>query len=572
MSRLGTVGTQYFDDAGDPLIGGKLWVYETGTTTPKNSYADQELTILNTNPVILTASGRQPNVFFDGLAKVILTGSDDSQIEVKDSVGGTSSGAFNDWSIESFYDANDIVEGSDGYFYKSVAGQNQGIDPTTITNAWIRVQFIEEWSAAISYAIGDIVQSSNSLIYKSLTNGNQGNEPADNAASWGPPTVSDFVGEVRQTADPTTFVAPAYLLCDGSVYNPVTYPLLESVLPKVFKVLPDPAFTNPSGDHNAVSANGIYFAGIGSSNQSAVYKRTGDTFDQIGPTSLSGFSGTYGTDLSTDGTYWASTGQATDDLVIYKNTADVYAKLPNPATMPTATCRAVCFSNDDTYLLASQEATPYIFIYKRTGDTFDILPSIVDDATIGVVYGASFSPDNVYVALITNGSLKILKRSGDVFTILTIVATGLGTGSTVEWSADGAFLVATHASAPFFSLYSRSGDTFTPLASPSPIPTNVRYDANFNSTGDRIAVGGLTAPHTEFYSFDGTSAILELDLDPEIGIGASRGCKFTASDDYLFVSKDISVYHHFLKSSNALPNISIPDDNGLVKSYIKTGE
>lgn len=47
--------------------GGSLTFYERGTTTPKNTWSDPELTVLNTNPIVLDSAGR-PNVgiFGDG--------------------------------------------------------------------------------------------------------------------------------------------------------------------------------------------------------------------------------------------------------------------------------------------------------------------------------------------------------------------------------------------------------------------------------------------------------------------------------------------------------------------------
>jgi hypothetical protein len=49
--------TQFFDRNGKPLAGCSVYFYEPGTTTFKNTYQDQALTILNTNPVILDARG-----------------------------------------------------------------------------------------------------------------------------------------------------------------------------------------------------------------------------------------------------------------------------------------------------------------------------------------------------------------------------------------------------------------------------------------------------------------------------------------------------------------------------------
>lgn len=49
---------QFFDDNGDPLVGGKIYTYEAGTTTPKATYMDASGTIPATNPIVLDAAGR----------------------------------------------------------------------------------------------------------------------------------------------------------------------------------------------------------------------------------------------------------------------------------------------------------------------------------------------------------------------------------------------------------------------------------------------------------------------------------------------------------------------------------
>lgn len=51
--------TQYFSDAnGNPLNGGKLCTYASGTTTPQATYSDVSLMTPNANPVIMSANGR----------------------------------------------------------------------------------------------------------------------------------------------------------------------------------------------------------------------------------------------------------------------------------------------------------------------------------------------------------------------------------------------------------------------------------------------------------------------------------------------------------------------------------
>ena len=58
MARYSTPITQYLDDAGNPLVGGKLTFYASGTENLQNTYNTEALTIANTNPVILDGAGR----------------------------------------------------------------------------------------------------------------------------------------------------------------------------------------------------------------------------------------------------------------------------------------------------------------------------------------------------------------------------------------------------------------------------------------------------------------------------------------------------------------------------------
>lgn len=48
---------QFFDDAGNPLAGGKVYTYDSGTTTPKTTYTDKAGTVPNSNPIILDSAG-----------------------------------------------------------------------------------------------------------------------------------------------------------------------------------------------------------------------------------------------------------------------------------------------------------------------------------------------------------------------------------------------------------------------------------------------------------------------------------------------------------------------------------
>jgi hypothetical protein len=63
------------DSAGVPLIGGLLYTYVTGTTTPKATYSDAGLSVQNANPVVLDSNGEAP-IFGSGTYKLVLQDSD----------------------------------------------------------------------------------------------------------------------------------------------------------------------------------------------------------------------------------------------------------------------------------------------------------------------------------------------------------------------------------------------------------------------------------------------------------------------------------------------------------------
>ena len=188
MARFGDLDTQYFDDAGDPLVSGKVYFYESGTTTLKNTYADVNYTIANTNPVILTAAGRLPNVFFQGSAKAILTTSAGVQIQVRDPVGDTTNAFGNAWVASKSYSSNDVVQGSDGEYYVSLINGNVNNNPVSTSGSWTFLYSVE-WSAGTTYKEGSVV-TYESIVYQSLQNANLNQNPSTEAAYWIPIALS----------------------------------------------------------------------------------------------------------------------------------------------------------------------------------------------------------------------------------------------------------------------------------------------------------------------------------------------------------------------------------------------
>ena len=60
LSPLGGAATQFFDNNGVILSGGKIYTYAAGTTTPQATYTSASGTTPHANPIILDSAGRVP--------------------------------------------------------------------------------------------------------------------------------------------------------------------------------------------------------------------------------------------------------------------------------------------------------------------------------------------------------------------------------------------------------------------------------------------------------------------------------------------------------------------------------
>ena len=63
------IKTKFTDDQGRPLVGGSVHTYYAGTSLPQDTFSDPELTVPNTNPVILDDTG-SANIFLKGTYRV----------------------------------------------------------------------------------------------------------------------------------------------------------------------------------------------------------------------------------------------------------------------------------------------------------------------------------------------------------------------------------------------------------------------------------------------------------------------------------------------------------------------
>lgn len=114
--RLLDQDTQYRNDDGTLCAGGQLRFYDTGTTTPKDVYAEAALSTNLGATVDLDAAGRAENdIWLDGEYRVRLYDADSVQIWSRDNVRDIATGGLVPL---------DPATGTDGQVYKT-----DGVDP-----------------------------------------------------------------------------------------------------------------------------------------------------------------------------------------------------------------------------------------------------------------------------------------------------------------------------------------------------------------------------------------------------------------------------------------------------------
>lgn len=229
MSRFGTLDTRYLDAAGDPLGGGKIYFYESGTTTDKTTYSDVAQSVANPQPYVLDAGGAQGTaIFFSGQAKAVLQDANGTQITSIDPIGAevTDSG-FADWSASQTYDLNDLVKGGDNLFYISVTNGNVNHNPTTPSPIyWMRIRFLDTWNTNYFYSTNDVVESGG-ILWISLSGTNKGNTPAFGGPAnlkWRSLSSEFYCNNVAETTAFTAVSGRHYLIATNTAAFTVTLP------------------------------------------------------------------------------------------------------------------------------------------------------------------------------------------------------------------------------------------------------------------------------------------------------------------------------------------------------------
>lgn len=108
LSPVGGAAAQFFDNNGNPLTGGKIYIYAAGTTTPQATYTTAAGTTAHTNPIILDAAGRVPSgeIWLSaGISyKFLLKDSNDLLIATYDNITGINGTGITSNAVNVTYD------------------------------------------------------------------------------------------------------------------------------------------------------------------------------------------------------------------------------------------------------------------------------------------------------------------------------------------------------------------------------------------------------------------------------------------------------------------------------------
>lgn len=112
LSPIGGAGSQFFDNSGNVLTGGKLYTYAAGTTTPQTTWTTPAGITANSNPIVLNSAGRPAQEIWLSSAysyKFVLKDSNDVLIATYDNIPGLPQPAIANDASSISYEPNVLV-------------------------------------------------------------------------------------------------------------------------------------------------------------------------------------------------------------------------------------------------------------------------------------------------------------------------------------------------------------------------------------------------------------------------------------------------------------------------------
>jgi len=129
-----------------------------------------------------------------------------------------------------------------------------------------------------------------------------------------------------------------------------------------------------------------------------------------------------------------------------------------------------------------------------------------------------------------------------------------GTANGIAFSRDGNYVAVAHKNAPYLTVYSVSGDTYTKLADPSVIPGGECFDVDISDDGTYIAVAGGSAPRYMVYKRSGSTLTKLPDLPDLPGTGSSFSVGISGDGTVI-------AFHSSVFDKSAIYSLDLADDS-----------
>lgn len=234
--------SQFFDDNGTPLAGGKLYTYEAGTTTPKATYTTAEGDVACTNPIILDAAGRA-TFFIDGSYKFTLHDANDVLVKTTDNITAYTTLTLSGTSLATYMATPPAIGGTTpaaGTFTTVTTTATTGVAPFVVTSQ----------TPVPNLTVENITGAGTTFTQNAILKGNAGSPVT-------PSTVAFDAGA-------SFLVGATSAYSDGSYGQPVLQAFSTTGLSTGFSIkvvsgsasTPMAIFVNSNGAVGAITTNG----------------------------------------------------------------------------------------------------------------------------------------------------------------------------------------------------------------------------------------------------------------------------------------------------------------------------
>ena len=213
---------QFIDANGNPLVGGKLYSYSAGTTTPLATYVDQTQTAANTNPVILDSRGEASVWLAVASYKLRLTDANNVEIWTVDNIVTDDVAVLSDLALPG---------GATLVGYSPGVDSLLGVVPMTVKSALDELSDKNSGSSVVGFRAAGINGTAQAGAASTITlaSGSSASDDAYNGwtvevtsgtGSGQVRTISDYVGSTKVATVSTAWATPPDAT---SVYN-IAYP------------------------------------------------------------------------------------------------------------------------------------------------------------------------------------------------------------------------------------------------------------------------------------------------------------------------------------------------------------